>query len=634
MRSHHQPGEIIANKYKIIGILGEGNSGITYEAKLNDRLIALKALSLQSMTDWKLIELFEREAVILAKVSHPAIPSYIDYFQVDTVDNRAFYIAQELAEGKSLAALVAGGWHKREEEVKAIAIALLKILVYLHLQKPTVIHRDIKPQNIIRRDDGKIFLVDFGAVGHTYHNTMMRGSTVVGTYGYMAPEQFRGRAFPATDLYGLGATLLFLLTHRSPAELPNDGLRIDFRRYVRVSEEFGDWLEKLLEPDMSERFPNAAAALNALQPKKISITKSVSWKAMALAMGLGIGAIAGGQFLNNNKYGVFNRLGLTPQIHSAIESDLIELPDYLAKGGDINGKDRFGRTLLHNAVARNQIDLVEFLIDRGADVNRLDRNGNTALYKAVYDEKKQLITLLKSHQAALNTEDLAKLEPKLHEQLCRPWQLAFLLNEGVNVNAKDQSGLSPILKLVNGECRDGRNVQIDIAKLLIYAGADVNTSDPNGRTPLHFIYIKYKRYDAAIAKLLIDAGANLNAQDNKGQTPLHTAIGKSYSSPTVEFLIEAGANLNIRDNKGQTPLHLAGTRNNRINGLEKLLVEAGADPHITDNTGKPTPYALTKEKWQQRTLQRELEQQRRLERWQQKRRSTRRRYKTRRPFNY
>ncbi len=82
----------------------------------------------------------------------------------------------------------------------------------------------------------------------------MRGSTVVGTYGYMAPEQFRGQAVPTTDLYGLGATLLFLLTHRSPAELPTDRLKIDFRSRVQISEDFADCLEKMLDPDVEERF--------------------------------------------------------------------------------------------------------------------------------------------------------------------------------------------------------------------------------------------------------------------------------------------------------------------------------------------------------------------------------------------
>ena len=88
-----------------------------------------------------------------------------------------------------------------EIEVKQIVEQVLLILVYLHSLDPPVIHRDIKPDNIIRDRQGNIYLVDFGAVQNTYHNTLMQGSTVVGTYGYMSPEQFRAKAVPATALH-------------------------------------------------------------------------------------------------------------------------------------------------------------------------------------------------------------------------------------------------------------------------------------------------------------------------------------------------------------------------------------------------------------------------------------------------
>jgi serine/threonine protein kinase len=200
----HKPGESIAQRYRIVDILGQGGSGTTYQAQdRRGQRVALKALSLHRMTDWKMMELFEREARVLAQLNHPAIPRYLEYFHVDTPQDRSFYIAQQLAPGQSLAVLVQKGWRANEEEVRRLAAQILEILVYLHELTPPVIHRDIKPQNIIRREDGQVFLVDFGAVQDTYHNTFMRGSTVVGTYGYMAPEQFRGQAVPTTDLYGL-----------------------------------------------------------------------------------------------------------------------------------------------------------------------------------------------------------------------------------------------------------------------------------------------------------------------------------------------------------------------------------------------------------------------------------------------
>ncbi len=238
----YQSGENIKDQYRITDLLGQGSVAITYSAISleTESPVAIKVISLKQLQDWKQIELFQREAEVLAKLDHPAIPNYIDYFTLETEKDKAFYIVQQQAPGKSLAQLVANGWRTNEKEVKNIAKQILEILIYLHSLDPPVIHRDIKPNNLIRSDQGKIYLVDFGAVQNTYYNTLMQGSTVVGTYGYMAPEQFRGKALPATDLYSLGATLLYLLTHRSPAELPQDTLKLDFRNYVDISESFAD----------------------------------------------------------------------------------------------------------------------------------------------------------------------------------------------------------------------------------------------------------------------------------------------------------------------------------------------------------------------------------------------------------
>lgn len=259
-------GTVVGDRYRLLGVLGKGGSGLTYRAQditTGDR-VALKELSLRGLGDWKKLELFEREARVLATLDHPAIPNYVDYFQVDTPDNRLFYIAQALAEGDTLAEQVAAGAHFGETEVKRVAQDLLRVLKYLHRLNPPIIHRDIKPQNLIRRDDGAVFLVDFGAVQAVYRQVATFGSTVVGTYGYMAPEQFRGQAYPATDLYGLGATLLYLLTHQDPGELPQTRLKIDFYDHVTVSDDFADWLDGLIEPLVEDRFSSAAAALSAL----------------------------------------------------------------------------------------------------------------------------------------------------------------------------------------------------------------------------------------------------------------------------------------------------------------------------------------------------------------------------------
>lgn len=262
----NQPNDIIAKRYRIVTALGKGGMGITYEAEdlTNYQRVALKAVSLQQAKDWKILELFEREAKVIANLHHPQIPKYLNYFYIDTEQDRCFYLIRELVWGNSLATWVQKGWHPTEIQIKNIAIQILKILSYLHQLNPPIIHRDLKPENIILQPDGQVFLVDFGAVKDIYQNTMSFSGTFVGTIGYMPLEQLRGKAYYASDLYSLGATLMYLLTHRSPDELPQKRMKIDFRSCVEISPEFMNWLDVILEPIWEDRFQSAKAALNVL----------------------------------------------------------------------------------------------------------------------------------------------------------------------------------------------------------------------------------------------------------------------------------------------------------------------------------------------------------------------------------
>ena len=492
-------------RYQIAGILGEGGSGTTYRALIvgTSRFVALKQLSLAQMDDWKAIDLFEREAQILSQLKHPAIPQYIDYFTSDTPTDCHFYIAQELAPGQTLGDLSASGWRCTEAEVKDIASQILAILSYLHDFAPPVIHRDIKPSNILRTESGQISLVDFGAVRQAYHDTFMRGSTVVGTFGYMAPEQFRSQALPATDLYGLGATILALLTNRSPAELTQSNLKLSFRNKVQVSPAFADWLEKMLEPDPADRFDSATTALIALKNPK-SLAPKLPWRkfaAVGLAAAIGLGTI------DYYKYYFLNLWGFTPvEAFSAIwqHHDVNKVRYLLDRGVNPNAKDTSGSSLIHYAVTNNQVDIARLLIDRGADIHaHYGMDGHTVLHLAVLHQDRQMTKLLIDRQAEPNARDNFKLTP-LH--------IAMLRN-----NAPYQPSIASYYGLgaVPGYDTD---LSANAVEYLLNHGADVNAiSDrevPSSvsylykvfGTPLNAIPINYHPHSNNTIMMLLDAG--------------------------------------------------------------------------------------------------------------------------------
>ncbi|MDJ0733876.1 MAG: serine/threonine-protein kinase [Nostocaceae cyanobacterium] len=272
---------IILNKrYQIQQELGRQTGRRTYLAQdlQIQQQVVVKILLLGQDFDWQDLKLFEREAETLKTLEHPAIPRYLDYFEFDNYEEKGFGLVQSYVEGKSLESHLQTGRTFSEDEVKEIALDLLNILSYLHKHNPPVIHRDIKPSNILLTNrsgnsPGQVYLVDFGSVQNL---AATEGSTitVVGTYGYMPPEQFGGRCVPASDLYSLGATLIYLVTGLHPTELPQQDLQIQFRQSSNLSTKFADWLEWMTEPSLSQRFKSVSEAIKAVNKPRPRITKS------------------------------------------------------------------------------------------------------------------------------------------------------------------------------------------------------------------------------------------------------------------------------------------------------------------------------------------------------------------------
>ena len=271
-------GKILAERYEVQRQLGKQTGRQTLLARdlQTQELVAIKQLFLGGDFEWQDLKLFEREAETLKALDHPAIPRYLDYLEIDEPDNKGFALVQTYVDGKTLEEHLTSGRTFSEIEVKELAKSLLEILIYLHEQNPPVIHRDIKPSNILLHSRsghtvGQVYLVDFGSVQNQaakFGGTI----TVVGTYGYMAPEQFGGRSVPASDLYGLGATLIYLVTGLHPTELSQQDLRIQFAdRVTQLNPNLIDWLEWMTEPSLEKRLSSAGEAWRALKnPRHIN----------------------------------------------------------------------------------------------------------------------------------------------------------------------------------------------------------------------------------------------------------------------------------------------------------------------------------------------------------------------------
>ena len=264
-------GEILSDRYEVQQLLGKKAGRRTLLARdlQTQELVVIKLLSFSSDFEWDSLKLFEREAETLKNLAHPLIPRYLKYFEVNLPTIKGFALVQTYIPAQTLEQCLQTGRTFTEAEVKQIAKALLEILVYLHELHPPVIHRDIKPSNILLGERsgnsvGQVYLVDFGSV-QTVLASETGTRTVVGTYGYMPPEQFGGRTVAASDLYSLGATLIYLVTGTHPADLPQKDFRIQFEQLANLSPSFSNWLKWMIEPSLERRLSSASAALAALE---------------------------------------------------------------------------------------------------------------------------------------------------------------------------------------------------------------------------------------------------------------------------------------------------------------------------------------------------------------------------------
>ncbi len=257
------PQQVLQDRYLILEVLDQGSLSQTYLALDQQQQVdvIVKELHLHQLDNWKTHELFEREARVLQNIQHDGIPRWIDFFG-DELGGRLFLVIEKI-NGQTWLEKIERGWRPSPTELIDLIEQSLNILEYLHQLSPPVIHRDLKPSNLMLDQAGKVHLIDFGVAQDLLHPE--GGRTVVGTFGYMAPEQFSAQAEPASDLYALGMSLIHLLSGRRPSEMQRSGQRVQFEDSIQVKQSLKVWLTHLTAPQLALRYRSAAEARQSLQ---------------------------------------------------------------------------------------------------------------------------------------------------------------------------------------------------------------------------------------------------------------------------------------------------------------------------------------------------------------------------------
>ncbi len=560
------PDTLLEERYLIVGILGRGGMGAVYKAldrRLDDMPVAIKEMSAGAVGPGNLpktVESFKQEAKMLIGLRHPALPRISDFF---SQGEERWYLVMDYIEGETLEAIAQRRGPLPEAEVLGWARQLCEVLDYLHNQEPPVIFRDLKPANIMLTPKGEIKLIDFGIARH-FRPEKSKDTTVYGSVGFSAPEQYgEGQTDPRSDIYGLGATLHYLLTGIDPGKKP-----FHFTppgELVTVSPALEAAVMQAVDFDPDKR-PAGARELLKLLPQSIAPPVDGS------------------------------RTVLLEPPPAALEatSQLPQAPvaDQPLKPGT---SGRFSRVVRWAAPVAGVLLLFAAAAyglgnwRSGGDEARIAQQPGEVAVQTEEDAGAGVPTddaaLQKSNSEFVDTSSAANV-PEIDGPINRPEPAAPSKKAASTAPTRPRTNTTAISKaeanaglLEAAQANDVNKVRVFLA-----AGADPNAKDTNGNSPLVLAFYNATGADPNIVKILLAAGADPNARCGiTGNTPLMMA-SYLHNPEMVRNLLQAGADVNAQSDSNNTALIWAVHSGNPE--VAKVLISAGADVSVKDYLGR------------------------------------------------
>ncbi|EKD55863.1 MAG: hypothetical protein ACD_59C00015G0004, partial [uncultured bacterium] len=587
------------SKYKIIRKLGEGGMGTVYlgHDQVLDRPVAIKVLSSKLSSNHEFVERFLTEARVCAKLNHPNIIKIYDFGT--SPGTKQAYFVMEFIDGESLSNYIKFNKIGTEKRLVEICKCVLNGLKCSHDQG--ILHRDIKPDNILINKEGNPVLMDFGIAKLTQNEGITRAGETMGTPEYMSPEQVLGNELNCqTDLYSFGIVMYYMITGKLPfqSDTPiatalkqvNETPVPPSKFNTSMSLELEKIILKIMQKNKNLRYQNASEVISDLEmlsPQNNAVNISFSnvkpLKTDKLDIdGLKVSAPDNGQgaaiqnadkiseneqsrtVQNVNKLAEINQpqtVQNTGKTDNNIKPSKLSIYDILVKSLE-EGKLNFNE-ILFDAIDDNDSGMFNFLIELKVPLNIIGENNSTPLMHSIRSNSPDIFDLLISNKA--------------------------------DVNFKNKSGETPLMIA----CGAG---DLESVKILIKKGANPNIK--NLKSEIAFNYAENKGYSEITNFLLsisnispesieIEEQANADIFKN-GNLSLNEILAENLAkenyNPGFEFfqsiendkpaivqilLKQKLVDVNIKDKKSNTPLHLAAKFNNKT--IAGVLINYNAD---------------------------------------------------------